>query len=107
MQTTAGIGTRTGALEVGATGAAWTGATGATATGVVTGTVDVGRVVVVVVVEATAVVVADAVDEDSPEPQPARLAAARTTPAHPTIEENNGRRAFRARLTVCELAAAG
>ncbi|ABG93503.1 hypothetical protein RHA1_ro01690 [Rhodococcus jostii RHA1] len=107
MQTTAGIGTSTGALEVGATGAGCTGTTGATATGVVTGTVVVGRMVVVVVVEATAVVVADAVDEDSPEPQPARLAATRTTPAHPTIEENNGRRAFRGRLTVCELAAAG
>ncbi|WP_016882972.1 MULTISPECIES: hypothetical protein [unclassified Rhodococcus (in: high G+C Gram-positive bacteria)] len=107
MQTTAGIGTRTGALEVGATGAACGGATGATATGVVTGTVAVGRVVVVVVVEATVVGVAEAVDEDSPEPQPARLAVARTTPAHPTIEENNGRRALRARRTVCELAAAG
>jgi hypothetical protein len=109
MQTTAGIGTRTGALEVGATGAACGGATGATATGVVTGTVVVGRVVVVVVVvvEATVVGVAEAVDEDSPEPQPARLAVARTTPAHPTIEENNGRRALRARRTVCELAAAG
>ncbi|WP_172651317.1 hypothetical protein [Rhodococcus opacus] len=105
MQTTAGIGTRTGALEVGATGAACGGATGATATAVVTGTVAVGRMVVVV--EATVVVVAEAVDEDSPEPQPARLAVARTTPAHPTIEENNGRRALRARLTVCELAAAG
>ncbi|BAH49631.1 hypothetical protein ROP_13840 [Rhodococcus opacus B4] len=60
----------------------------------VTGSV-VGRavvVVVVVVVGTTVVVVAAAVDEDSPEPQPTRPAAARTTPAHPTIEANSERR---------------
>ncbi|TQC44617.1 hypothetical protein EEB14_36185 [Rhodococcus sp. WS4] len=96
MQTTAGIGTSTGALGV--------GATGATATGVVTGTVVVGRVVVVVVVAAAVVVVADAVDEGSLEPQATRLAARRTTPADPMIEEINGRRALRTRFSVFELA---